>query len=247
MIIDDKYKNKVEMLYKNNTNISDISKQLSISERTISRYLISINTPCDYCGKIYKNRCFKGMRIFCNRHYFQMKNHGKCFKSIFDQNEYLKCEGYYKMYFDDKDLYALISDCSYEQVKQYKWHIRPDGYVETKINNQSVLLHRFVINFKYETVDHINRNKLDNRIENLREVSVSQNQINKSIQKNNTSGVVGVSWDKSRNLWHVMITVDKKHINLGRYLTLEEAELVRLEAERKYHKEYTPIERRQYV
>ena len=59
--------------------------------------------------------------------------------------------------------------------------------------------------------------------------------------------MVGVSWDKSRNLWHVMITVDKKHINLGRYLTLEEAELVRLEAERKYHKEYTPIERRQYV
>lgn len=176
-----------------------------------------------------------------------MNNYGKCFRSIFDGNEFVEKEDYYEIHFCNTEEFALISKESFEKVKQYKWHIRPDGYIEAKNSNkENILLHRLVTDFKYETVDHINRKKLDNRLENLREVTVSQNQINKSMQKNNTSGVVGVSWDKDRGMWHVMITVNKKHINLGRYTDLEVAKSVRLEAEKKYHKEYTPIERKAY-
>lgn len=146
--IENKIKNRVKELYILGYDVSDISKELDISNRTISRYLISINTPCDYCGEIHNNRCYKNTRVFCNRHYLQMTNYNKCFKSIFDKNEYEKCNNYYKMYFsNDKNNYALISDSSFTKVQQYKWHIRPDGYVESKYKNESILLHRLVTDF----------------------------------------------------------------------------------------------------
>lgn len=171
-----------------------------------------------------------------------MKNYGYCFKSIFDKNDYEECEGYYKVYFTNDDRFAIISKESFDVVSKYKWHIRPDGYVETKNKEkENILLHRLVTNFQYPIVDHINRNKLDNRLNNLRCVTTSQNQMNKSIQKNNTSGITGVSWDKNRNKWHVMISVNHKNINLGRFDSLEEARKVRRKAEKIYHKEYSPI------
>ena len=52
-----------------------------------------------------------------------------------------------------------------------------------------------------EQVDHINRNKIDNRLENLRWVSHRDNGRNQSIAKNNTSGYQGVSYEKSQNRW----------------------------------------------
>ena len=58
--------------------------------------------------------------------------------------------------------------------------------------------------------------------------------INQRIQKNNTSGYVGVSWDKSHNLWQVNIRVNKKLIKIGRYKDIENAKIARLKAELKY-------------
>lgn len=177
-----------------------------------------------------------------------MTNYGYCFKSIFDKNDYEECEKYYKIYFTNDDRFAIISKESFDVVSKYKWHIRPDGYVEAKNKNkENILLHRLVTNFQYPIVDHINRNKLDNRLNNLRCVTASQNQVNKSIQKNNTSGITGVSWDKSRNKWHVMITVNHNHINLGRFDSLEEAREVRRKAEKIYHKEYSPITKTDFL
>lgn len=78
-------------------------------------------------------------------------------------------------------------------------------------------MHRFILE-KYETheiIDHINHNKLDNRKENLRLVSKSQNAMNSRLSKNNTSGRTGVSFIKSYNKWMSYIMINGKLKNLG--------------------------------
>lgn len=78
-------------------------------------------------------------------------------------------------------------------------------------------------------VDHINRNRLDNRIENLRVCSRRENMMN---SKRNRSGFPGISWDKINNKWVSQIQINKVMTNLGRYNTLEEAVEARRNAER---------------
>ena len=82
--------------------------------------------------------------------------------------------------------------------------------------------------------DHINRNKLDNRRSNLRTVTRSQNQFNRSNPLNNTSGVKGVHCDKNWKKWKVGIRVNGRSIYLGRYNHLQGAFLARRWGERAY-------------
>ena len=102
------------------------------------------------------------------------------------------------------------------------------GYVQTGIKGKYFKNHRliFMMHFGYvpETIDHIDGNKLNNKIENLRPASKSENQYNKKFQSNNTSGVKGVTWRKDIKKWRAKITVDGKHINIGNFDNVELAE-----------------------
>ena len=71
--------------------------------------------------------------------------------------------------------------------------------------------------------DHIDCNKLNNRRNNLRICTSSQNRWNRTAISTNTSGVKGVSWEKARNKWRVGITYRYKHHNLGRFDSIEDA------------------------
>lgn len=107
-------------------------------------------------------------------------------------------------------------------------NLMPQGYLRTTVDNCSYLNHRLVWLYVYgyfpeNDLDHINRNKSDNRIENLREVSVSCNLRNRGNQKNNTSGVKGVSWHKMGNSWKATISINSKCVYLGLFKTFEEA------------------------
>ena len=104
-------------------------------------------------------------------------------------------------------------------------------------------MHRFVMDYydKDMVVDHINRNKLDNRKANLRTSTRRENTINKSVQSNNTSNIPGVSWRKDRNKWRAYITVNGKQISLGMFKDKEEAVKARKEGEREYFGEFAPI------
>ena len=110
--------------------------------------------------------------------------------------------------------------------------IRHDGYVRIGVDNKRYLAHRlawlYVHGYMPEnSIDHINRNPLDNRICNLREVSHMCNMRNIDTPKNNTSGVKGVIWNKHNLLW--VAVIGNKTIKYSRDFT--EAVAHRLAAE----------------
>jgi len=83
-------------------------------------------------------------------------------------------------------------------------------------------------------IDHIDGNRTNNKISNLRQVSSKENQCNLTIAANNTSGITGVSFSKERSKWEAKIQIDGKTIHLGRYLDKEDAILARKQGEVKY-------------
>lgn len=85
-------------------------------------------------------------------------------------------------------------------------------------------MHRLIMNAKKGIqVDHINRDTLDNRRQNLRFATPSQNAANKIIGENNKSGFKGVFWDRYSNSWHAKIKVNYKQIHIGFFKTPEDA------------------------
>ena len=118
-----------------------------------------------------------------------------------------------------------------------------NGYIGICINGKRIYAHQIawaIHHGKWSElqIDHINLNKLDNRIANLREATNSQNGKNLPIKSNNTSGFTGVCWDKLNNKWRAIIKVDHKQINLGRYVNIDDAIIARKSAEIKYFGEY---------
>jgi hypothetical protein len=94
---------------------------------------------------------------------------------------------------------------------------------------QMFLIHRlmgiaFIQNINdYKELDHINRDKLDNRIENLRWANRNQQNANRGKQQNKSSTFIGVSFDKASNKWKSQIQIDNKKKHLGYFLTEIEA------------------------
>jgi hypothetical protein len=113
------------------------------------------------------------------------------------------------------------------------------GYIILAIYNKSYKAHRVAWAIHYDEwpndqIDHINQNRRDNRICNLRIVTNKENAMNRTIQTNNKSGVVGVSWHKQRNKWIVRIASPDKYLYLGLFSNFADAVECRKEAERKY-------------
>lgn len=136
-----------------------------------------------------------------------------------------------------KGKYALVDDSDFKKINEIKWHLSSRGYACNKRRNQKTLfMHRLINNTPDGMqTDHINKNKLDNRRSNLRTVSNQKNHWNMPIQKSNTSGFTGISWDKSRKKWVAVIWVNDKPIHLGRFSDKINAIIVRKEAKEKYH------------
>jgi len=113
------------------------------------------------------------------------------------------------------------------------------GYLNIKVNTKRYPAHRLAFlymdgAFPECQVDHINGLRTDNRWNNLRSVSVSDNAKNKRLQKNNKSGVTGVFRESGRKKWVSKIVVDKRHIKIGSYMEFHEAVEARKLAEMHY-------------
>ena len=125
----------------------------------------------------------------------------------------------------------------YDLIKDYMWYIDKDRYVVTKDadTKKMIRMHRLVMNASEGMViDHIFHETNDNRKSQLREVTYSQNNMNRRIQKNSISGVTGVTWYKQNSKWIAQIYVNEKRIYLGSFTNIEDAIQARLEAEKKY-------------
>lgn len=115
------------------------------------------------------------------------------------------------------------------------------GYRYIGVKNKCYLAHRLAWLYIYgclpeKHIDHINREKSDNRIDNLREVSNSQNHWNLNTNSANTSGYTGVSWNKRAKKWHSYIHAQGKRKHLGLFNTPEEAHAAYVEAKAEHHK-----------
>ena len=102
------------------------------------------------------------------------------------------------------------------------------GYYTTMLCGRRHTLHRLAWCLSYQAwplheIDHINGNRLDNRLENLRCVTRAENMRNISISTANTSGVTGVSWSKGSRKWIAYIKINSQHIHLGTYADFSEA------------------------
>lgn len=127
-----------------------------------------------------------------------------------------------------------------DKIKNNSWWYTKRGYLAGRINDEIVLMHRFLTNCDEEhVVDHKNHITGNNRIENLRICTVSENQYNRSMQNNNKSGSIGVCWDVRYQKWRAYINVNKKRIELGYFDQLNDAVLARRNAENVYHSEFS--------
>jgi len=98
----------------------------------------------------------------------------------------------------------LVDDDDFEKLNGIKWYLNQYGYVV----NRNRLMHRIICNLKTGDnlfVDHKDGDRLNNCKSNLRICTHSQNAHNRKINKNNTSGYKGVSWNKKRKRWGVRI------------------------------------------
>jgi len=98
-------------------------------------------------------------------------------------------------------------------------HISKSGYSTIRIKGVLYFAHRlawlYVYNEWPDNIDHINHNRSDNKIKNLRSVSHKNNLRNMSLSISNTSGVTGVYWDKKKKSWMALIMIDGKSKFLG--------------------------------
>lgn len=118
--------------------------------------------------------------------------------------------------------------------------VHSDGYVRVSVDGVRYLAHRLVWCMNYgcppeDQIDHINGVRTDNRLENLRAVSNTDNSRNASLSKRNTSGIAGVCWDKRRKRWSSRIMVDKREVFLGYFESREEGAAAREKALKAYN------------
>ncbi|MCP4599218.1 MAG: hypothetical protein GY847_01550 [Proteobacteria bacterium] len=161
---------------------------------------------------------------YCSRHYQQIKDRGKILsRTKFNPNEFIVEGETTKIVLENNKAefvaHALIDTEDLRKIQGRKWHKGGPGYV---MSNPGWRLHRCIMDAgPTDEIDHRNGNRLDNRKENLRVATRSQNMANTILRKNNTVGLKGVYPNKKR--WMARITVNYEYLHLGTFDTPEQA------------------------
>lgn len=171
---------------------------------------------------------------YCTKHYAQIQHYGKIINTIYDKNEIIKHDDYAEIIVRNKQGAikgkALIDLDDVDKCKRFKWGMYSNSYFYGNINKiLRIRLHRFVLglddwNINNE-VDHINRNRADNRKSNLRIVNRSDNNKNrnkscsKAVNMNNDN----VYFDKKRNRYYGRYNYQKITYNTSYYKNRDDA------------------------
>ena len=154
-------------------------------------------------------------------------------------NDYVLCDDYAEIILRNKKgkekCRTKISLNHIDELKHINWYASGNSYVSGNIDGNTYTLHRYILKAKpYELVDHINHDRFDNRDNNIRICTRSENMMNTIMPYTNSSGFKGVNQDKRSGRWRAYITINKKQIHLGVFVTKEEAINARIEANKKY-------------
>ena len=144
--------------------------------------------------------------------------------------------------------YAIVNVEDFEWLNQYKWHCSYHGYAKRAVYKRTGKGRRQVEIYMHKLlcpvpdgmiVDHINRNSLDNRRENLRAATQKQNVWNrKFIRKRGKTRYNGIRWDKNKEKWQVRLTINGRRKSFGYYADEIEAAKVYDRVAKKYRGEY---------
>lgn len=119
------------------------------------------------------------------------------------------------------------------------------NYLLAMVEGRLYKVHRLIFLWHHgympEVIDHIDRNGMNNRIENLRAATPLQNTANRGLNRNNTSGFKGASYDKRRNRWAGQMMVNRKHVFLGYFDTPEDAHAAYVKATRELYGEFSGV------
>ena len=149
-----------------------------------------------------------------------------------------------------RDKVTLIDAIDHEWLSQWKWHICHDYAVRNQraidvgghLNRKLIYLHKFIINPPENMeVDHINKDRMDNRRCNLRMATHSQNQMNTRKIAGCSSKYRGVSWHKASKKWRVQIQVNRQKIIIGDFLSDTHAALEYNKMAKKYFGDFVTI------
>lgn len=140
----------------------------------------------------------------------------------------------------NEEFYFDLED--YDKIKDYCWYVSGLGQIYS--NNikpkKPILLNRLIMNFpKDMDVHYMNHNIFDNRKKNLQIVTHKITTYGRSMSSSNTSGAIGVSFNKRKNKWEAYISINQKKIHLGYFFKKSDAIKARKIAEEKYFGEYS--------
>ena len=131
--------------------------------------------------------------------------------------------------------------CKKIKVGQEAGGMNPDGYIVVSFKHHIYKAHRLAYYMYHgidpleKFIDHIDGNRSNNKIDNLRLATNPQNAMNRvNLNRNNTSGVIGVYWDKFYKKWRAVIMINGKQTHLGYFINKEDGIKARREGEIKY-------------
>ena len=194
----------------------------------IARMDVVLNGDTQSCGCVYHKIHQRNGR----------KNIRKAIEAQIKYNDYKVNGNTVTVYMFNSPEVMLCDLEDWERLKSHCWYVA-DGYAcaHVKGTDKTIQFHQKVIDVADGNVrDHINRNRLDNRKSNLREASYLLNAINFTIKRHNTSGVTGVSFDRSIGKWRARIRCNNKRYYLGSYHNKKDAIKARKLAEEKLFK-----------
>lgn len=145
-------------------------------------------------------------------------------------------------YYQDGNLVRKAIYQGNRKIGTYAGALRKDGYIKVGIDDKQYLLHRLIFLYHHghlpQFLDHADGNKSNNKIENLRAASRSQNNHNQKVKITSKTKLKGVCYHPQRKKWQARIHLNKKKISLGYFLTAEEAHEQYKKAAVKYFGEF---------
>lgn len=220
----------------NHLTITGIDRGRMAKDKFSSSYVFA-DCDCGICGGSYNlAKVRRGETKSCGHLKYGKKGQRKFNKIVHKDGCGVIYAGDMEFLFDLEDEHYLVGKWWYKDDYGYLTHVDIENG-----KNIYTRFHRLVMCAKDgEFVDHVSREKNDNRKRNLRICTHRENDINKGISERNTSGVIGVCLTSNKRKWTATVSVRKKQIFLGNYDNFEDAVKARLKGEQEYYGEYAP-------